>query len=603
MADYPSMPGPDELERFRLSRRALLQRALALGLSAPAIGALLAACGGDDDDDDDEAEPTAAGGGSPTAGAGAGSPTAAGGAATTGGAGQPAGQLIIGANLDSLLTFDPGAAYEFPSFPPFWAIYQCMLLNDPNDLTVFQPILCEEVPTVENGGISADGLTYTFKLKPGLKFSTGGELQAKDFVFAANRLAYLKGNPSFLTDPFVTRDADGNPTAVNVAAVDDYTVAYTLAEPNAAFLAYMASIPGIPYDSEFVKTQGALDTAEAETNDTAKEWFDQNSAGVGPYQLTAWRQLEEVVLEPFADSYAAPANYEQIVFRHIADSATQLQQLQGDAIDFAWNLDPDAINELQGEEGFQILEQPGLVIDYFALHNSEEVGVILSDVRVRQAVAYSIDYDGIVNELRSGAAVRPASMIPIGFLGADKLQEFAYAEDLEKAQALLEEAGAADGEFTITFRANPDTEIIVSKLQADIQRSGLTVNVSPGDPAIVLEDFRASKLQSVVIQWGPDYLDVHTNAYPFGGVEDVSPSFRAGYINEENTELLAEAIQEQDKVKREELYVEIGQNMIEDAAFIPLFQGVTQYAANTSVSNIEIHQFWFYLVDRFTPAS
>ena len=110
-----------------------------------------------------------------------------------------------------------------------------MVFPEASDLNTFNPVLCEETPSVENGGISADGLTYTFKLKKGIKFHTGGEMTAKDWVFSMKRLHYRKGNPSFLADPLV--DADGN---VMAEAVDDYTLKLTLNAPNVAFMAYMA---------------------------------------------------------------------------------------------------------------------------------------------------------------------------------------------------------------------------------------------------------------------------------------------------------------------------------------------------------------------------
>jgi peptide/nickel transport system substrate-binding protein len=379
--------GPIDLLTRRMDRRAVLARGLALGLSAPAIAALLAACGGDDKATATKGAPT--GGASPTAGSagaptatkpsGATSPTTGGGAspttgggaatATTGGnaaptatkastGGAPTGQLVIGRNFDDIITFDPAQAYEFSVFPPFWAAYQCMLLPDPDKLTDFLPVLCEETPSVDNGGISADGLKYTFKLKQGLMFSTGNEMKAADWVFCAKRLAYLKKNPSFLAEPFTSPDG----ATVNVAAIDDYTVEYTLNSPNVAFLAYMSSVPGIVYDSEFIKTQGGLDTPAAETDDKAQAWLDQHTAGVGPYQLTSYKAKDEVVLEPFADSKAGQANFEKIIFRYIADSGSQEQQLEGGGIDFAWGLDPDAINTLRSNSDMQVVEAPGLVI-------------------------------------------------------------------------------------------------------------------------------------------------------------------------------------------------------------------------------------------------
>jgi peptide/nickel transport system substrate-binding protein len=605
------------LTRFgqRLSRRDVLKRAMALGLSAPAISALLAACGGDDDDDDNEQPTATAGGGgnttaSPTAAGGGGAATATTSSAptaTTGGGAPAGGTLVVGRNVDDLITWDPGILYEISTAPITWSVYQAMVIQDIENLNSFLPVLCEEVPTVENGGISADGLKYTFKLKKGIKFHTGGEMKAADWVFATKRLAYLQKNPSFLTDPIVTKDADGNITAVNVAALDDYTVEYTLGEPNVAFMAYMAGQLAFVYDSEFVKEQGALDTPEAATDDTAQAWFDQNSAGVGPYKITSFKDNEETVLERFDGYYGEPVAFDKIVYKYLENSGRQLEELQGGAIDFAMELDADAIASLD-KDNFEVVEGALLNHVYIAMMIGDpDIAGPLADVKVRQAIAYAIDYDAYVNELRGGAAVRPASAVPNGMLGTDKVQNLQYVEDLDKAKQLLQEAGVAEGmELTLSFGASSSyegvpNETTCAKLQADLDRIGITVNLNPMNPDQRLDDFRNAKLQFTISEWGPDYLDVHAYAFPFGGVPDQAPSKRIKYVNEENVALLADGIKEQDQAKREEIYVQVETNMINDCGFVPLWQPVSQYAVRKGLTGVVIHPGPLTLLDRIKP--
>jgi peptide/nickel transport system substrate-binding protein len=371
-----------------------------------------------------------------------------------------------------------------------------------------------------------------------------------------------------------------------------------------AFLAYMSSVPGIVYDSEFIKTQGGLDTPAAETDDKAQVWLDQHTAGVGPYQLTSYSAKDEVVMEPFTGSTAGTANFEKIIFRYIADSGSQEQQLEGGGIDFAWGLDPDAINTLRSNSDMQVVEAPGLVIQYLALNNDPTVGGFLKDVKARQAIAWSIDYDGIVNDLEAGAAVRPASTAAIGMLGADKVQDLAYTQDLDKAKALVDEAGISGMELTLTYQASqPADEIVCTKLKADIEQIGIKVTLNPMDTTQLLQDYRATKLQAVYLSWGPDYIDVHTNTYTFGGVPDIAPSKRVAYVNQENVQLLADGIKETDQAKREEDYVKVETNIINDAAFIVIFQPVSQYAGKKALSGITIHPQWFFLMDRMAATA
>lgn len=248
----------------RMSRRDLLQRAFALGLSAPVIAGLLAACGGDDTPD---ATNTTTGGdaASPTSAGGQTSPTSAGQPATTPAGGDTAGisdkTLVIGNNNEEIFTLDPSEYYEIRAVPAMFSMYQPLIYQDYSsgeaNLTSYVPILASEVPSLENGGISEDGLTYTVKLREGVKFHTGNEMTADDWVFSIKRLWFLKKNPSFLAEPF---SVDEN---VGVEAIDPLTLKFTLLAPNAAFLAYLAGLSYLAIDSKVAAEKGALDTPAA----------------------------------------------------------------------------------------------------------------------------------------------------------------------------------------------------------------------------------------------------------------------------------------------------------------------------------------------------
>jgi peptide/nickel transport system substrate-binding protein len=511
------------------------------------------------------------------------------------------------------VTFDPAFVYEVSSGPPNEAVYPSLLINDHQDITKFLPVLCEEVPSLENGGISEDLLSYTFKLRQGVKYHTGGEMKAADFVFMVKRLAYGLGNPSYLADPFVTKDAQGNITSVNVTADDDYTVTYHLSEPNMATLAILTGIPGGPYDSEHAKSIGAVDTPEGATENKAKEWYDANSAGTGPYKYTSILFEDSVTLEKFADyqplggPYAEVGGYDKIVFKHVIGSGQQLQQLQGGEIQIAMELDADAVNTVSGDSNLAVAQGQSLNLVYLGLMTAEDPGGPLADVRVRQAVAWAIDYDGIINGLLGGNAIQPASPIPFGNLGTDLVQDMAYTQDVEKAKALLAEAGAEGAELTLSFGSNQAysgiaNETLAAKIQSDLEAVGFTIVQNPMDSDQRLQDFRDAKLQFTFSEWSPSYLDVSDYAYLFGGVEGEAPARRVKYVNEESTQLLLEGIKEPDAAKRAELYAGVMRNLIEEVPFVPLWQVKFQYGHSASAANVTIHPGWLLLTHQITPA-
>lgn len=586
----------------RMTRRDILRRALALGLAAPVITTLLAACGGDDDDDadattpaGDDASPTTGGDAEPTADDGA-EPTADGGGS---GAGSDE-TLVIANNNEEIFTLDPGEYYEIRAVAPMFAMYQPLIYQDyssgePN-LTAYVPMLAEEVPSQENGGISEDGLTYTIKIKQGVKFHTGNEMTAEDWVFCFKRLWFYKKNPSFLAEPFSTDDA------VNVEATDANTLTFTLNAPNAAFLSYLAGLSYLVYDSKVAAENGALDTAEAESGDTAGPSFLEQSLGTGPYMLTSFKNKEEIVLDRFDDYWGEPAYFQKVVMKNIIDSATRLQQLEAGEIDIAQDLGTDALASLEGNADFQIVKGNSLAHTYIAMHTDEAVGGVFADVRVRQAVAQCIDFDGFSEQLLGGAAVRPATAVPLGLQGADTVEDQKWMENVEAATALIAEAGAEGETVTLSYGSTDvydavAAEVIAAKLQTDIERCGLKVELNPMEAQQRLADFRAAKLQFTISAWSPDYVDVHTYAHPFGGVPEISPSLRIAYVNEENAELLEQAISEQDPAAREALYVTIQENMIEDAAFVILWQPVYQVGMRADLSGYRVDpvsgtQFW-----------
>lgn len=219
----------------RLSRRDILKRAAMFGFSATAVGALLAACGGTTSTATTapsarpSAATSAAASSAPASTAPAASAAASSAAPASGAAGG--GKLVIGTDLNDVLTFDPGTHYEIVSSQVMGAIYEGLVGQYPPDLTKYTPILAKEVPSKENGGVSADGKVYTFKLRENVKFHSGNTMTADDVVFSMKRLGYLQRNPSFLADPFTGADKK-----VNVEAVDPLTVKFTLTDPNVAFL-------------------------------------------------------------------------------------------------------------------------------------------------------------------------------------------------------------------------------------------------------------------------------------------------------------------------------------------------------------------------------
>ncbi|MCA1725306.1 MAG: ABC transporter substrate-binding protein, partial [Thermomicrobia bacterium] len=276
--------------------------------------------------------------------------------------GKSGGQLVIGVSFDDFITMDPGHYYEVNDSPVLAATYEPLVAQNPPDITKFVPVLATEVPTVQNGGVSADGKVYTFHLRDNVKFHTGNTMTADDWVFSMKRLHYLSDNPSFLAGPYSTKDA------VNVTAVDKLTLKITLTDPNVAFLSYLATNNNVVMDSKAVMAKGGTDAPTAKDTDKAKDFLDQNSAGTGPYVLKSFKLKDELDLDKNASYWRAPAKLDHIIYKAIQTSGSQRQQLEAGAIDIAEGLDADAVAELQKGGTFTIVTGNTLNHTYLALN-------------------------------------------------------------------------------------------------------------------------------------------------------------------------------------------------------------------------------------------
>jgi peptide/nickel transport system substrate-binding protein len=481
------------------------------------------------------------------------------------------------------LYFDPAKLYEINPASGFQVVYECLYhIPDGSKIGDIEPLLAEEMPT-----ISDDGLTATVPLKSGVKFhNTGNEMTADDWVWSWNRLKNILGNPSFLVTDFLE----------SVTAVDATTLEIKLLSPNAALAAVLTSLPFAVTDSKAAQEHGGVAEEGADESDKLTDWLNEgNSIGTGPYRLTQWDIAGEIIIEANADYWGDAPALDQIIFRNVTDSSTQVQLLETGEADMAFAIDPDKIQQVLDNPGLQILEGPSLAYEYVAMHTQEDVGGPLAKKEARQAVAHAIDYNGIIDGLVGGRAVRPATVVPLGLLGTEEVLPSANQTDLARANELWGASGNGPTELTLTYGAGQfcpgglSRDVLSAKLQQDIQQiDGVTVKLTPMDPTQRLQEYREGKLQFTMSDWSPDYADVHTYADPFGRTGGAAAK-RVGYSNPEVDKLLDEGIAELDEAARTEDYVRIQEILLEDSAFVVEFQPNYVVPASAAVTDTAPH--------------
>ena len=196
------------------------------------------------------------------------------------------------------------------------------------------------------------------------------------------------------------REDDG---FTGVEALDDHTLRIRVdgKYPQFKYWLAMTFTAPIPWEADRFYSQPGMAAHDLSLN----TW----PVGTGPYMLTAWDITSEITIEANPDYWGEPAGFDRIIFRNVADSSTQLQLLETGEADMAFAADPDKMQQILDNPGLQLLEGPSLAYEYVAMHTSEEVGGPLAKKEARQAVAHAIDYQGIIDGLMGGRAVRPAT--------------------------------------------------------------------------------------------------------------------------------------------------------------------------------------------------
>ena len=489
-----------------------------------------------------------------------------------------AGTLVI-AIAEDTASLDPGRAFETLPTIVHKATYDTLVTFPADSVENVIPALAE------SWEISDDGTVYTFTLNPAATFSNGDPVTAGDVVFSFERLANITGNPSFLAE-----------TIASVEAPDDSTVVLTLTQPDPSILAKLVFGAFSVVNQEVVEAQGGTSGEDAATADTAETWLNANSAGSGPYVLESWEPGVETVLVRNPNYWGEPANMDRVIFRNVPEAATQKIQLEAGDIDIAMDLNQDQVASVQDNPALDVYEGLSDTLIFLKGNQDEEIGGPMSDPLVQKAVRYALDYDGI-RLLSGGQAVTPASMIPVGFLGAYG-PEKAFARDLEQAKALLTEAGYPDGlevelaypDFTF---AGVNFGTFAQKVQADLNEAGFDVALAPGEVQVALEAYRQGTEPFGLWLWLPDYRDSldYVEFLPEGVV-----GLRTNWTNENaDEEILAlrDTVKvETDDAARAELFGQIQDYLQESGPYAPLFQPGLQIGLNGDIEGFVYNPQW-----------
>ncbi|AEY00922.1 dipeptide-binding protein [Oceanimonas sp. GK1] len=418
----------------------------------------------------------------------------------------------------------------------------------------FEPRLAEKWERVDDN-------TMRFHLRQGVKFHSGNDFTADDVVWTFNR---LKTSPDFkaIFEPFA-----------EARKVDDHTVDLVTKGPFPLVLNTVTYL--FPMDSQFYSGTTADGKDKGEVVKHGSSFASTNPSGTGPFKLKFRQQGVKVEYERNADYWdkTSPGNVDNMTLVPIKEDATRVAALLAGDVDFIKPVSPNDHKRVESASGVKLITEPGTRIITFQLNQDRFEP--FRDVRVRQAVNYAINQEGIVQRIMRGFATTAGQQAPAGYVGHNP--ELVPLFDLDKAKALMAEAGYQDG-FKVSMIAPNNRYVndyrIAEAVKAMLARINIDVDLKTMPVAQYWPEFDKCAADMLMIGWHSDTEDT-ANFSEFltmtRNEETGRGQYNCGhYSNPELDKLIEDANVETDGAKREAMLQQAEKILYDDAAFVPL---------------------------------
>jgi peptide/nickel transport system substrate-binding protein len=501
---------------------------------------------------------------------------------------QPEGTVVVGVWQEpSGLIWN--IFYEAHTNDILDSMYYAPVALDENDELI--PELLTEIPTVENGGISEDGLTYTLKFKDGVKWHDGEPVTAEDFAFTWQ----------FIIDPATMSQVSiGWDSIDSVDIPDPLTAVVNLKETYVPFVASVLAFPILPQHA----LEGVADPGNSD--------FARNPIGNGSYMFQEWVPGDRITVVANPDALKPP-KVETIIFKLVPDMNTLIALLRTGDVDIAYDLRELQIAEVLKMPGVEPFVVPGVSIEryYFNLRDPEDLTQphpIFSDINVRKAIAMGMDRFTAVSSILQGYGEVAVTELDNHPWFNEELEPMPY--DPEAAMALLDEAGWVDSDGDgirdkdgaplsfghSTTSGNQVRENLQVFFQQNLKDIGVDMQIE-NYPASSLFGgcpdgiFGTSNFDMMGFTNKPASIDMAqewTDFFLCGSIKDCETnpagSNAWGYCNEEGNELLRCAVSETDPDKRLACIKDAQAVIYDDIPALYVYDRLDVYAANERIS-------------------
>ncbi len=458
-----------------------------------------------------------------------------------------------------VIDWDPSICFSVESL--VMANFYETLLRYDSETDTFTPVLATEYSK------SDDGLVWTFKIREGVTFHDGTAMDANAVAYSLERSKNMNKGASFIWDPVDT-----------IKATDDSTVEISL-----KYAAPLDLIVSCAYSAYIMNPEQA---------DQGTDWFQAgNECGTGPYMLQSQVPSDEVIMTKF-DTYWGGwegKHFDKVIVKNIGENASRRQMIESGEADITNSLMVEDLKALQNNPDVTVYQSSSFAntVGFFNTQSKP-----FDNKLVRQALNYAFPYEDIITYVSQGYATRPTGPVPTAMWGS--LKEPMYNHDLDKAKALLAEAGYPNGGFDmkITYISGVEDRKKTAELyKSELEKLGINVEIigMPWDQ--MWEKAKSTNPEDrqdwLSIAWWPDVV---TPASWFKALYMTEESivFNLGYYsNPELDRIIKEAdvYCATDRDKAAELYQEAGRIVSEDAVSTFVTDGKSIYTIRKNLKN------------------
>ncbi len=480
--------------------------------------------------------------------------------------------FVFGRGSDSI-GLDPALESDGESFKVCDNIYETLVTYASESTTVV-PLLAR------SWSVSEDQLTWTFRLRTGVRFHDGTAMNAEAVLLSLarqfdpeNRFHKVQGAFKYW------KDMGMDDVVAHMHAADDSTFVIQLQQPNATFLSNL----GMNFCA--IVSPAAL-------RRHGRDYF-KNPVGTGPFRFVEWRKDERIVLERNDDYWGKPTQLDRLIFKPIQDPSVRFLELRTGSIHGLDNLSPEFIEEIRDDPNLQLLTQPGMNVGYLAMNMERPP---FDDPRVRLALNHAIDKESLVHNFYGDLAISAKNPMPPTVWGYDEETE-AYAHDPARAKALLSEAGYPDGFSTELWAMPvprpymPQPDKIAQAIQADLATVGIDADIVSWEWGTYLDKVSQGEHPMCLLGWTGDNGDPDNFLYVLLDQSAATKPAQnvAFYRSQALHQVLTMARRVTDHADRIDLYRQAQRIIHADAPWVPLVHATQTIAFRKEVRGFELH--------------